>query len=516
MPIFDGNLPYTNFHELNLDWIISYVKSVKAKTDLIEESVLRAEERSEQAKFYAESIKDIILTPEMFGAIGDLIADDTDAIQEMFNNANGKLCVMSKKYKVTSLIINNLENAIILGGIIESPSDPVRRTLIKLRQCKNVVFSDLTLKSTNDQTAYNISGFTPLINAVSSNLIGILMEKCQYITFNNLTETNMLIGIWLTKGTYDSYTNTGNKEIQFNNLIQNGIFEGMHSDESNGVNINNMIFDNTDLAVNPGYHGFYFERNSTKLYVNNLNADWSETSIYAFFDFADFGVWDAQLFKQEVLIENSYAYAPVLFTFNSRNKMMKAVNCEFKLKPFLQAGGTYDTVLRFIDVANTDKNSGKYPTIIFENCSLLPDENITTSYLTRSTEYAKYYLENCDTKFRINTANVDATFKGCHITEILLFIFSTTAGTVKLIDCVWDALYNSYVLASRSATMDFKVYNSIINVGNHPFINNGGTASDMTFYNTIFHSVGNVGAFQVDNGTGVTPINCYWNDALIV
>lgn len=28
MAIFDGNMPYTNFHELNLDWIVSKVKKL--------------------------------------------------------------------------------------------------------------------------------------------------------------------------------------------------------------------------------------------------------------------------------------------------------------------------------------------------------------------------------------------------------------------------------------------------------------------------------------------------------
>lgn len=50
MPIFDGNLPYTNLHELNNDWIIKTVKEVKDKTENIDESVAEAKEYSENAK----------------------------------------------------------------------------------------------------------------------------------------------------------------------------------------------------------------------------------------------------------------------------------------------------------------------------------------------------------------------------------------------------------------------------------------------------------------------------------
>lgn len=50
MPIFDGNLPYTNLHELNLDWIVKFVKETKDKTDLIDEAVEDAKNYSEDAQ----------------------------------------------------------------------------------------------------------------------------------------------------------------------------------------------------------------------------------------------------------------------------------------------------------------------------------------------------------------------------------------------------------------------------------------------------------------------------------
>ena len=50
MPIFDGNLPYTNLHELNNDWVVKTVKEVKDKTDEIDTAVSEAKEYSENAK----------------------------------------------------------------------------------------------------------------------------------------------------------------------------------------------------------------------------------------------------------------------------------------------------------------------------------------------------------------------------------------------------------------------------------------------------------------------------------
>ena len=42
MPLFN-NFPYTNFHELNQDWLIKTVKEVKDKTEDIDEAVAEAE-----------------------------------------------------------------------------------------------------------------------------------------------------------------------------------------------------------------------------------------------------------------------------------------------------------------------------------------------------------------------------------------------------------------------------------------------------------------------------------------
>ena len=121
MPIFDGNLPYTNLHELNLDWIVSYVKSVKGKTDLIDESVENAktsEENAkiseEQAKYYADTIANVFVTPEMFGAVGDGITDDTTAFQDALNS--GTPVVAPATYYVTNINVHNNE-LLILGEV---------------------------------------------------------------------------------------------------------------------------------------------------------------------------------------------------------------------------------------------------------------------------------------------------------------------------------------------------------------------------------------------------------------
>lgn len=57
MAIFDGNMPYSNLHELNNDWIIKKLKEVKDKEDSIDESVTNAKQSEENAKVSEENAR---------------------------------------------------------------------------------------------------------------------------------------------------------------------------------------------------------------------------------------------------------------------------------------------------------------------------------------------------------------------------------------------------------------------------------------------------------------------------
>lgn len=61
MPIFDGNLPYTNLHELNLDWVIKKVQENKTRID-----ELRAELDTAQAE-----LDDLLFLGDLFSVSGN-------------------------------------------------------------------------------------------------------------------------------------------------------------------------------------------------------------------------------------------------------------------------------------------------------------------------------------------------------------------------------------------------------------------------------------------------------------
>jgi hypothetical protein len=460
-----------------------------------------------------DSLKAFV-TPEMFGAVGDGVTDDTNALNNMFLSGQ-KVFLLTGTYKATNLFMESLENVTVIGGKLYSDSFVNQSFLLRIRNCKNITFTGLSLESVNDKDTFVIPGFSKRADSKSSNVIGISLEKCQNIVFNDLYEKNLLIGVWLYKNPSDEYDSLGNSNIRFNNIKLIGIHEGIHSNESNGVYIDGMEFDSTGIICGLGYHGFYFERNSNYLYIKNLSANVSNTA-HPFFDFADYHTFD-DMFNLAVDIVDSNVYAPVIFQFRSRNKYLRVFNSIFKLKPWLNSNNVIENAMRHIDVVDTTENDGKYPYIEFNDCFLISDSEITIGYLTRSTSYAKYCFNNCDINFRINTANVNAVFKNCNITDILVYIFSDTVGNVELYNCYWDlsSFSQSYALACRTINFAVKVYDCVINIGNKIFINNGDAASKMNFYNTIFSSPATLAAFQNDSGTGVVAINCYWNNVLL-
>lgn len=123
------NWPFTNFHDLNLDWIIKTIKDYTKKVDdlynqglyYFVEKVLAAHPEwtttvqdgaiteSKISRLFLRVIKNLYVTPEMFGGAGDGVTDDTQALQDAIND--GKPVYISGEYKTTNQIVlrNNLK-----------------------------------------------------------------------------------------------------------------------------------------------------------------------------------------------------------------------------------------------------------------------------------------------------------------------------------------------------------------------------------------------------------------------
>lgn len=67
MPIFDGNLPYTNLHELNLDWVIKKLIETREYLDQVKAEVEHTEELLENL----QSLADILVVSDNAVTISD-------------------------------------------------------------------------------------------------------------------------------------------------------------------------------------------------------------------------------------------------------------------------------------------------------------------------------------------------------------------------------------------------------------------------------------------------------------
>lgn len=83
------NYPYADVHQLNLDWIIKNMKEVLIKTGNLDQLISEAQGYAESAQESAETaenvlnqFKNLFVTPQMFGALGDGTTDDTQAFKD--------------------------------------------------------------------------------------------------------------------------------------------------------------------------------------------------------------------------------------------------------------------------------------------------------------------------------------------------------------------------------------------------------------------------------------------------
>lgn len=141
------NFPYSNFHDLNVDWIITTIKQLLAdwesyngtwedwKNDITERFDdlnsyvmnyfanldVQDEINNKLEQMFTDGRLDELLnlfvpyvTPEMFGAVGDGLTDDTEAWNKAIET--GKVIIANKLYLITDTL--ELDNDVYMNGII--------------------------------------------------------------------------------------------------------------------------------------------------------------------------------------------------------------------------------------------------------------------------------------------------------------------------------------------------------------------------------------------------------------
>ena len=213
-----------------------------------------------------------IYTPEMFGAVGDGVADDTTAVQSAINT--GICCVLNKTYKTTAPISIGSHKFVVLNGTI------------------NYTGNDCALALSNDPYIVGTGAVTSAGNAVISNkslplrfaVVEGLILICETADANiihlessssdNSVSNNRFVRLELS--------DNGNAEAP---VAESGIY--LHSTDSGYINENRfeqIHFKGTDFAIKMVIDG---SNNMNRDHFVQITSENSAHSLYAKSNTAD-------------------------------------------------------------------------------------------------------------------------------------------------------------------------------------------------------------------------------------
>lgn len=106
-----------------------------------------------------QAVAELHVTPEMFGAIGDGKADDTESLQNAIDNCSGALSLGSKTYYVTGTIFVKSNTSIVGNGakIVRASSAGKVANIFRGVDVEHITIEGIEFVSTHDQDCVNVS-----------------------------------------------------------------------------------------------------------------------------------------------------------------------------------------------------------------------------------------------------------------------------------------------------------------------------------------------------------------------
>ena len=249
---------------------------------------------------YANLVKPSVITPEMYGAYGDNIHDDTLAIQQLIDNNNNIYLSEGKTYKITrqgtmsnlntnldmyyALLIHNSYKTIDGRGATLQCTDANPTGFITNDTAD---IHDITVKNLNIVMDNSTQGYNPVESTTKLKIINF--NKCDRVTIDNIKFKDVA-GDCMEVLDGEDITISN---IYVNNVVGHGISVGKPSYPSTSVIIRDCeihyqkVYDNT-ISTNPVilsvtnaqvdkvnmYHcdwGFKVEHPSDGVVVSNCN-----------------------------------------------------------------------------------------------------------------------------------------------------------------------------------------------------------------------------------------------------
>lgn len=271
MSIFN-EFPYTNFHELNLDWLI---KQVKATDEKVDNFILETDDKiiSEVDSWldrhpeatttvmdgaltlpkFSESLKLVTVkdydTPEMYGAKGDGVTDDTEALAAMFNA--GKGCYrLNADYAISERL--NVSGHIFGHGTVRAYNK------IRINDAFFNLTGDLLLEGVSFDCESNIP-FTGSDYPLQFNMILNCEENDYDVIIDNVKAVNgytIFVRCYHHNG-YFRLSNCNFKATLTNNRYTGYMFNAITSGTTKPLEIYNNYFEGNGTLVD-NFAGLFF------------------------------------------------------------------------------------------------------------------------------------------------------------------------------------------------------------------------------------------------------------------
>lgn len=430
-----------------------------------------------------------IYTPEMFGAKGDGITNDTAAIQKActFNNVN-----LSGNYLITDPIIIRNNINIFGGGTITINTEYSDNYL------NHCAFRGVDL---NNVTIKNIS--------IITNALGIDLRGCNNINIQNIRCTTEKYSIYITDSVANESYNINISNVSINNDVSIGSSDGIHINGGcHDIFINNVNGTSGDdfIALN-SIEGV--RKNILNVIVNNIKCSgYAGVRVYGGANNIIENVkFNNCIINSEngVRITNIVAFTTISYD-EPIFKNIEFNNCELNNSRSI-----------FLSYVNCD--------VIFNNCKLTTTSNPCIGCFNPS-QHTKIELNNCLMSTNSNSymqdcvlslvpdncrTYVNISVRNCTLDKNLILAFGKDKKNITICNCelnntmfinsineinliVHNSIINTTIMGYLIASGYYEIINCILNSA--LMLNNVDSSSNTTFYikGTIVNN-NNIGTF---------------------
>lgn len=480
--IVNNNKQNDNINQLEQNFITlyDYVNNYFSNLDVQEEINKKIDELITTGEF--NSFLSGIYTPEMFGAKGDGVTDDTEAIQKAlaFNNVN-----ISKNYLITENLVLHSNLKIFGGGTItkkvEFNDSYVNHCIFSCTDSNNIDINNINLMS--NSLAISLHGcsnvnITNLI--INSEKYSILISDTEKNESNGINISNIKLENDVTILSSDGiHVNGGCSNIYIYNVsgTTGDDFIALNSIEGIRKTIKNVIIDNIKCS---GYAG-------VRIY-GKLNCVIENVSINNSYINSDNGIRLTNIVGFKEVDLNAPTFNNVVFNNCIVNSSIRNVfltyingsvtfnNCTFVATVNPNVGffnSSINSLLIFNNCIFNTNSSGFIQDCVFatppENCNTygnitLNNCDIKKFFLCFGTNKKTLNINNCDIDTylitRTNPDVLDLSIKDCRINTLPF------SGASKGIYTIKDSILNAeYLLNNIESSQDtiLDISNIIVN-----------------------------------------------------